>query len=340
MNFEHGHVNLYETTNSFFALQNPDQIPRFYGTVKLGRSEAIQVARDTIGRLGHSLESVFAELEPEVQGPIRSRVDTDKWIPHYLITWIHPDGGVPSTKIEVNGENGDVNRIFFLNRNLWRPPPEVDVPQKPLPKGHALRNDPLPVNLEYLQNLKPLALEAANGFLKTTGLGTGVLTTNEVERFDHILEPTGVDTLITLTNGTTFVFKLNRITRYQRRDAFFTANRPYVVADFKGAWKLSNEDALKRARAVFDRLEEADIRLGTDQPPKSQYKPRTPGFEPPLIPRISLHWSQKDAKGRFLSNADAEVNMETGEITYVGWSHRDMLGDAPKIDVPIQPPKN
>jgi len=80
------------------------------------------------------------------------------------------------------------------------------------------------------------------------------------------------------------------------------------------------------------------ISLGIDGPPTRQHKPHTPGFEPPLIPRLTLGWYQKDAKHRFLSNADIEINMETGEITYVGWSHRNMLGDAPSIDVPIRLP--
>jgi hypothetical protein len=335
--FERGHINQYETTNSFFALQDPDEIPRFYGDVKLSRTDAIRIARETILRLGHSLESVFAELEPDIEGPTRSSTDKDKWVPNYQITWKYPDGGSANAKIEVNGESGEVTRVYFLSRNLVRPPPSVTVPQTPLPKGHPLVDEPLPINPEYIRRLRPLALEAANSFLRKTGLGKGEIATNQVAEYYHTLEPTGVDTLIALTNGVSFVFKLNRITRYQRPDVFFTANRPYVISDFKGQWKLTDQEAEDRARAIFKRLEEPAIALGVDVPPKHKYRPRTPGFDPPLIPRISLHWSQKDQNGRFLSNADIEVNTETGEITYVGWSHRKMLGDKPAIDVVVTP---
>jgi hypothetical protein len=338
ISFERGHVDLYETTNSYFGLQDPDEIPRFYGEVKLSRADAIRIAREAIQRLGHSLESVFAELEPEVEGPIRSSAHPEKWIPHYQVSWKNPNGGLTSASIAINGETAELTRLRFLSHNLSRPPPKVNVPQVPLPQGHPFRADTLPINPAYIAGLRPLALDAANEFLLKTGLGQPTLTTNAVAQFDHVFEPTGVDTLITLTNGATFVFKLDRITRYQSADAFFTANRAYVIADFKGEWKLTEEEALEKARAVFARLEEPDITLGIDQPPKSQYRPHTPGFDPPLIPRLFLHWLQRDNSRRFVSNADIEVDMETGEITYLGWSHRNMLGDEPKINEPIQPP--
>jgi hypothetical protein len=306
--------------------------------VKLSRTDAIRIARETVQQLGHSLESVFAELDPEVQGPTRSVADRDKWVPNYQVAWRNPNGGITTAEIEVNGNTGEVPRVYFLSRNLHRPSPKVEVPEKPLAKGHPLSEAPEPINPEYLERLKPLAMEAANAFMKKTGLGDGELTTNHVENFHHVLEPTGVDTLILLTNGASFVFKFDRITRYSRSDVFFTANRPYLIADFKGEWKLDDKQAEELARSVVKRLEEPDISLGVEQPPQHQYKPKTPGFDPPLIPRISFYWSQKDDRRRFVSNADVEVNAETGEITFIGWSHRNMLGDKPKINVPIQPP--
>jgi len=247
--YEDGHVDLYETTNSYFTLQNPDEIPRFYGAVRLSRSEAIRVARDTIQRLGHSLESVFAELEPEVQGPTRSNADRGKMIPHYLVTWTSPEGASRSARIEIDGENGEVTRIYFSNRNLNRPPPKVGVPEPTSSTDSRLNENLPPINPEYIRNLRPLSLNAANKFLRKTGLGAGDLTTNSVARFDHVLEPTGVDTLITLTNGLTFVYKFDRITRYKAPGAFSTANRPYLIADFKGPWNVTDEEAVKRARS-------------------------------------------------------------------------------------------
>ena len=232
----------------------------------------------------------------------------------------------------------EVTRVYLPSNNLERPPPKVDVPQAPLAKGHPLRDEPLPINPEYITELRPLALAAANAFMLKTGLGDGKITTNQVNNFQHLLEPTGVDTLILLTNGGQFVFKFNRITQYSRPDVFFTAARPYLIADFKGPWRLDDKQAEELARSVLKRLEEPAIPLRLDQSPNRKNKPKTPPFEPPLIPRISFHWSQKDEQRRFVSNADIEINPETGEITFIGWSHRHMVGDAPKISVPIQVP--
>src|SRR5882762_9268852 len=39
--FEHGHINGYRTPASYYDVQDPKQVPRFFGTFKFGKDEAM-----------------------------------------------------------------------------------------------------------------------------------------------------------------------------------------------------------------------------------------------------------------------------------------------------------
>lgn len=44
-NFGFGYVRDFSSPNSYYNLQNPDEIPKYYGQVKVDRNEAIKLAR-------------------------------------------------------------------------------------------------------------------------------------------------------------------------------------------------------------------------------------------------------------------------------------------------------
>jgi len=80
--FRDGYVDTIEDEHSYAADKNPYKTDRFFGTVNMTTNEAIAFARETIRKLGIPLESVFAEQEPIVEGPIN---DDNKIVPHYEV---------------------------------------------------------------------------------------------------------------------------------------------------------------------------------------------------------------------------------------------------------------
>jgi hypothetical protein len=160
--FGHGHMRGFVGPHSYFALQNPDDIQKFYGTVRINKDEAVHLARDAIKRLGYSLESVFAELEPRVSLP--ERIGTNI-VPHYKIEWLDPRNGFASVEIEINGDRRRIESMRLRNRNLDRAPPKVDVQPATLPRSHPLRAIAGPdFNPEYGRRLLPIVLKAVDDY--------------------------------------------------------------------------------------------------------------------------------------------------------------------------------
>src|SRR5450756_2509177 len=63
--FLDGRVSVYRSPQSYFSLQDPEQIPRFYGPVKLKEKEALQIALGAIKKLGYE-NSVFNADKPPI----------------------------------------------------------------------------------------------------------------------------------------------------------------------------------------------------------------------------------------------------------------------------------
>lgn len=61
--FMDGRVSVYRSPQSYFSLQDPEQIPRFYGAVKLKEKDALKIALGAIKRLGYE-NSVFNADSP------------------------------------------------------------------------------------------------------------------------------------------------------------------------------------------------------------------------------------------------------------------------------------
>ena len=111
--FQEGHVNMFETTYCYFTLQNPDWIHYFRGTLRMNRREAVELAGQTVRKLGYN-DKVFDE-QPEV---ILAPKDEKKFtIPQYRIEWHDPERYPPFNliaEIVVSAELKRIERFCFL----------------------------------------------------------------------------------------------------------------------------------------------------------------------------------------------------------------------------------
>ena len=120
-NFGFGYVQDFSSPNAYFNLQDPDQIPKYFGQVNMNPAEAVEMARATLRKLNIPLEDVFADQEPEVKPLVKIGTNT---VPRYDVIWTNPYG-TKSAEFEVNADAKRVERMHLLSWNLHRPSPAI-----------------------------------------------------------------------------------------------------------------------------------------------------------------------------------------------------------------------
>ncbi len=328
--FTRGHLDSFAGPHSYFQLQNPDSIPKFYGPLRMNEQEAIQLARDTITNLGYSLESVFAEQEPKVTPP--ERIGTNV-VPHFLIQWVDPRSGFPQTEVEINGNRKMVEAMRLPNRNLDRPPPKIDVQPAKLQKGDVgwWTTQPL-INPAYGYRLLPIVLKAVDEYGKSLNLPIPrYLTTNHVKRF--YCEDNGgwPASELELTNGWRFIYRNSMVNGFYRPDNLFNSDqRPIRIKEFVGKWNMTEAEAIELVQRNLARLNYPTNLVNMDFMPQVQ-KPAVAD-----IPRFSFWWFyENEAHTDLQSKVEAEVDADKRELKSLYYDHKAFWNKPPPIDVPI-----
>jgi hypothetical protein len=83
--FLDGRVCVFRSPQSYFSLQEPDEIPQFYGKVNVKPKDALQIAHETIKKLGYTDTTFHAERPPESTAP--ERLGTN-YVPRYRFRWL------------------------------------------------------------------------------------------------------------------------------------------------------------------------------------------------------------------------------------------------------------
>ena len=217
--FDHfmGYLQRIENLRSYAALQDPDEIPRYYGKVKMTQTEAVQMARDTLVKLGIPLEDVFAEQEPHVTPP--PHIDGANIVPHYEIKWITPRAGeATSVDIHINAETKQIERIYISNKNLGHPL-KINVAPISAPLGWPS------VNPEYARQLIPQMLKAIDEYGHSLSLPIPrSLTTNNVARIEIHDNEGWPHAEIWLTNGWHFIYRHTMVNGYDAPDNLFASD--------------------------------------------------------------------------------------------------------------------
>src|SRR5882724_10011316 len=128
--FDHGRVESFESSRSYFNLQDPNLIPKFYGPVKLSESQALQVARDAIKKLGYTDAMLSTDRPPQATLPERVGIN---YIARYRFRWLDPARGhdpnnpPPSIEFEVDATTGQIQMLEISNPNTYRTDLKLDV---------------------------------------------------------------------------------------------------------------------------------------------------------------------------------------------------------------------
>ncbi|MBI5383571.1 MAG: hypothetical protein HZA90_02680 [Verrucomicrobia bacterium] len=319
--FAQGYVNLVQSRHSYFTLQDPGEVPKFYGIVRMSQAEAVQMARSTLVKLGIPLESVFAEQESRVTPPEKVG---NNMVPHYRVQWLDPRSGGESVDIEVNADAKRIERVrLSVNPNLRKPPPKVGV----VP---PLRGPPRPrANPEYAWKLLPIVLNAVDDYGKTLGLPIPrPLTTNQVARFSVSDNGGWPHSEIELTNGWEFVYRNSMVNGFYAPDNLFhSSDRPMLAKDFVGKWNLTEAQAVQLVRGTLARLNYPTNLLHVDFKP-DVHKPAVLG-----IPRFAIEWAYTPES--LQSNVEAEVDAEKGSLKSLYFDNMALWNHPPPIDLPI-----
>lgn len=314
--FDHGFVEGFRTPRSYFNLQDPALIPKFYGPLRLNKDEALKLARGTIIRLGYSLHETYADQEPEITLPLYQGTNV---VPHYRFVWKNPialAGNANSVDIEVDAAQKRIQMLRFLNDNLWRNPPRTSVQpillnQHPLSlsASNSLVKDALPKISELVQKLQlPMTLP---------------LSSKNIEELETDDEGT---TRLVLTNGYTFECEttsgmgltFSTGIAYRTPDSLFYWNplkpRP-PIEKFLGKWKMSDEQAVTFARGMIRKAGYTEKQLGADQAPDIQKAKQVGTY---IIPRLLISWKVLgDIPGSLVAEAVVEVDADSGTLKYI-----------------------
>lgn len=325
LGFHNGYMDSFVTTNSYYALQNPDEIPRYVGTVRMTQAEAVQMARMTIEKLNIPLEKAFADLPPRVQPPEHTHTGI---VPRYRVQWDNPRGG-SAVDMEINADAKRVERITFgYNPNLRRSWPDIGV--KPTMRSHPPRTNP-----EYANKLLPVVFEAVDEYAKKLGLAVPLpLTTNHVARFS--VEDNGgwPHCELELTNGWRFIYRNSMVNGFYAPDSFFDAERrPFLVKDYVGKWNMTKPEAIALIGKTLAKLNYPTDLIRMDFPPQIHISTVT------NIPRYNFWWWQEnEAKDDLVSKIEAEVDADKRQIKSLYFDHKAFWNKPPPIDVPLSLP--
>jgi hypothetical protein len=314
--FLDGRVTVYRSPQSYYSLQDPEQIPRFYGPVKLTEAQALQVALNAVKKLGYKNSVFDADKPPLVTPP--ERIGTN-WIPRYRFCWPDPDWPdrngtmVPSLlDMEINASDGRIEMVIISSRETRRPSPKVDVTPPLLPKApqRSLGADTAAVDEAYARAFLDAILPQLSDFIVQTGLKlpTPVMT-NQIVMSNYICRMLNGQPIaqLYLTNGDRFNFADGYVSAYYAHDAFMRFPETGRVEDFLGHLNITTNEAISLCEGILKRLGYA----GRLSAPNIVYAQRRGSL---AFTRYNYEWRHPGDDSPF---ASFEVDMETKAIKVV-----------------------
>lgn len=335
-----GYVDRIVNTRSYSTVQDPETIPLYFGEVRMSEDEAVQMARDTLKKLGIPLEDVFAEQEPRVGLPIKIGTNT---VPNYEIQWLDPrvnsqiigdDNPVsekmalvtmPAVDIQINGQTKQIEKLALFSKFLGNSRPKIGVVPVSEPDWPSV--DP-----DYARKLIPMMLQAVEHYVQCLSLPiAGSLTTNSVLRVEIHDNEGWPHAEITLTNGWRFIYRHTMVNGYYAPDNFFDSeNREIQIKEFEGKWNLTTNQAIAMIRRAVAKL---------DYPTNNVHMDFAPfifaaSVDREHIPRLDFQWYYS-VHDELQSRLEAEVNTENGKLESLYYDDKAYWSSRPPIDVPI-----
>ena len=344
--FLEGRICSYRSPKSYFSLQDPELIPKFFGPVRVKEKEARETACGVIEKLGYTADMFRADLKPKVTMPERMG---SNYIARYRFQWLDPawqrnkpiTGVVPALlDVEVDASTGQIQMVSIASLASRRPSPKVDVVPPLMNVAQPERHQQLvggmktlPVSAAYSVAFLNAILPQLSDFAVKVRLSLSLpITTNDIDLAHyHCRMLAGLPIAqVVLKNGDRFNYEHGHITAFYAHDAYRKFPENGRLEDFSGKANMTTNEAIALCEhAIKD--------LGyTAKLPKAVLGTvtRLGGKE---ITRYVFYWWKKGENAEF---ASFEVDMESKAIKSVYLDDASLWRDAPKIDVPPTPETN
>ena len=353
--FDHGHVENFVSPHSYFYLQNPDLVPKFYGEIKISETQAIQLARDAIKKLGYSQSILAADRSPQVTPPEKH---DGKYIARYRIRWFDPTrGGNPnrpptSAEFEIDATTGQLVAVNILNPNTYRPAPDLKIhplvsEEKAGVETVGSGRKILPVSNSYAKAFLPAILPQCSHFCDVAGFKIKLpLTLNDVEQTSYTCGLVDGDPMASfqLKSGDRFDYRHGQVIAFYEKDVMNLPGREHAVTypeidrereKYFGPVRMSTDAAVDLVKQALRRLGYDETNLHINVPPKIS----EPGWwGTNRIARCFIAWSGKGGLPTYV-NAEVNVDKKTLESLYINdHANTNIWREPPKMEAPMIAP--
>lgn len=333
--FVDGYVNQFRSPRSYFLLQDPDRIPEFYGPVNISKSEAIEVARGAIKKLGYSEVLPIIQHDPEVILP--EEIGTNH-VARYRVRWITTPAESQRSfiDIEVNSSNKRIHMLSVFSPDI----PKVDIKideritalnsavklKQPVPKekeASLLKGIPQEV---FLRKILPEISEFSKKLHLTlpNSLSTNDVDYEKTQCWDSNGNMFGN---IRLKHGECFTYYKGYVSGYYAPDSSQVPGEKNDLHKFVGKVNLTEKQAVKIARQAIKRLGWDKI-LRTDMQPEIAYPTQIGRFtletgteRTNIFARYFVCWTPPDNNGKGTLTSSVEIDASTKEIKSVHANH-------------------
>jgi hypothetical protein len=356
--FDHGRVENFESSHSYSYLQNPDLVPKFYGPIKLTEAQALQIAHDTIKKLGYTDAMLSADRLPQTTLPKR---DGKNYIARYHFIWHDlTRGGNPyqpplSIEFEIDASTGQIQMLEISNPNTYQSDLKVNV--SPFVIGGGPASMPVgpgrkitPVTPAYAKAFLTAILPQLSDFVKKGNLTVEAPTSVKDVDMARYLEKYNCGVVegdprayIDMKTGTRFLYSHGQVIAFYSFEAMHNPERkpPYTYpeidqdqAKFFGPINMTTNEALALIRQTVGELGYSAKALNIDRPPRRVDPPGWWGTN--RIARCFIEW-RESSDGPTWVNAEVDMAAKTLKSLYINdHANTNIWRTPPKLEVPIE----
>ncbi|MDR3378467.1 MAG: PepSY domain-containing protein [Verrucomicrobiae bacterium] len=284
--FHNGGIRAYASPESYYSIDDPSLIPKFFGEVKLTKEEAVAKARNALKKLGYSEAMVFSGSAPQVINPPEVR---KHHVARYQIRWFDPTWGAggpsnlpSSVEFEIDATTGRIEAATIFNPNTWGPDPNISV--HPM----VIEESPKPIYLGG-RNVYPVSGAYSNAFLiailpqcadyaKTVGFSPehGIVF-SEVDKAKCVCGLVDGDPMaeINFNDGARFVYRHGQVIAFYAPNVMsLPGKEPSSRQEYQEYWKrfygrinMTTNQAVVLVRQTIERLGYSQKLIHVDEMP-------------------------------------------------------------------------
>jgi len=334
--FLDGRVCVYRSPKSYYSLQDPELISKFYGKVKVKEQDALKEARQAVKKLGYTSAELHTDATPETAPPERIGFNI---VPRYLFRWPDPDSRTAENphpaallEVEVNASNRQIEMFVISSTAAQRPGLKVGI-EPPLLKSSDAPSTERPkafwINKEYALAALKAALPQFSEFVTNANLSIKIPLTLEdmdLTRYSCVSDG-GIPTFqVYLKNGDRFNYSHGRVTAFYAHDAFFKFPNVGKPEDFFGTRVMSTNDAIILAK-------ETVRRLGYQGPPEERDSGSPIYSKSDKFTRYFVNF--RHSKNDNFDFAAFEIDLQSKQLKSIYLDDPSLWREPPQINLPM-----